>query len=69
MVHIRLVYMSGAQMTLAPKWWRWWQYWRRRPLVVAENGSVRRLRPQRPIRREIGVPLGQHWEVQFTWYA
>jgi hypothetical protein len=55
-MHIRLVRMSGPRMTLAPKWWRWWE--QRHPRLE-----------RRPIRREIGIPIGKHWEVQFTWYA
>lgn len=69
MPHVRLVRMSGAHMALAPRWWRWWQRWGRQTFEVAGDGTVRRIRPQRPIRREIGVPIGQHWEMQFTWYA
>ena len=69
MVHIRLLHMSGAHMsgahmTLAPRWWRRWQ--RSRPYPGTE--AARQTRWQRPMRRAIGLPIGQHWELQFYWY-
>jgi hypothetical protein len=65
MVHIRLVRMSGSHLTLRSRWWQRWQ----RPRQYPEGTeAAQRAQQQRPIRREVGVPIGQHWELQFYWY-
>jgi hypothetical protein len=63
MVRIRLVRMSGSHMTLRSRRWRWWSRPRRYPASVAAQTHQQRL-----IRSEVGVPIGRHWELTFTWY-
>ena len=62
MVRIRLVRMSGSHMTLRP---RKWPHRQPRPEGIE---AARRAQQQRPIRREVGVPIGRRWELQFYWY-
>ncbi len=65
MVHIRLVHMSSSHMTLAPRLWRRWQRLRQ---YLTRSNVAQRLHQRRPVRREIGVPIGGRWELQFYWY-
>lgn len=64
MVRIRLVHISGSQMTLLPRWWRRWQRTRPNP---EETEPASQARQRSRTRREVGIPIGQHWELRFCW--
>jgi hypothetical protein len=65
MVRIRLVRMSGSHMTLRS---RTWQRWLRPRQYPEGTQAEQRTHQQRPMRREVGMPIGRHWELRFSWY-
>jgi hypothetical protein len=67
MVHIRPMHMAGSHTILHDERSRWWRQWLDLQMSREDFERARVKRQQHPPRHEVGIPIGRHWQVWFSW--